>query len=271
VSGNRSIDTFWQDKTVIITGGSSGIGAALGQHVANRGARVGLIARRAKALEEVAANIHEVGGHVRFAIADVCDADALRSAIKQLEAELGRTDILIANAGTHRYTPGASFKADDFALVHATNVQGAANAFDAVLPGMIERQSGHLAAVASIAGMVGLPGVAAYSSSKAALITMMQSLRADLHSYGIRVTALCPGFVDTPFIANHDRRVLKFLLSPEQAAAIMAKAIAHGKARKHFPWPTWLTARIASAMPDRIYRWLTRKVPREPLELPRKK
>lgn len=268
ISNHQPHDQFWNNKRVLITGGSSGIGAAIGQHVAERGAHIGLIARRAEALEEVAQSIRTTGVQVGTAIADVTDAEAVRNAVRQLESELGPTDVMIANAGTHRYTPGDAFSADDFAVVHTTNVQGAANAFDAVLPGMLERGFGHIAAVASIAGMVGLPGVGAYSSSKAALITLMQSLRTDLHRKGIRVTALCPGFVDTPFIANHDRRVLKFLLTPKEAAAIMAKAIARGKARKHFPWPTWLTARIASAMPDRIYRWLTRKVPKEQIEKP---
>lgn len=268
MSKQNQRDRFWQSKNVLITGGSSGIGAALGKHVADRGARVGLIARREDALAKVAESIVSTEGQVSTAHADVTDADALQRAVQQLEADLGPTDVMIANAGTHGYTPGDAFSASDFARVHATNVQGSANAFEAVLPGMVARGFGHIAAVASIAGMVGLPGVGAYSSSKAALITLMQSLRTDLHRQGIRVTCLCPGFVDTPFLASHDRRVLKFVLSAEEAAAIMAKAIAQGKARKHFPWPTWLTARIASALPDRLYRWVTRKVPKEQIEKP---
>lgn len=254
--------SFWHEKRVFITGGSSGIGAALARHLAARGAAVGLIARREEPLAAVTAALREAGHLAAHAVADVTQAPRLREAVTRLRQALGRCDIAIANAGIHRYTPGYRFHADDVATVFATNVQGAANLYDAVLPEMLERQSGHLAAVASIAGMVGLPDVGAYSASKSALITLTESLRVDLASSGIRVTTVCPGFVDTPFIASHDRRVLRFLLTPEQAADKIARAIAAGKHVTYFPWPTWLTASIARRLPFSLYRRLASRVPK---------
>jgi short-subunit dehydrogenase len=96
--------------------------------------------------------------------------------------------------------------------------------------------------------------VGAYSASKAAVITLLESLRLDLHPLGIRVTTLCPGFVDTPLVANHDRRVLRFVLTVEQAAERIARAIEQGRAEYWFPWQTWLMARIARLLPFWLYR-----------------
>ncbi len=262
---------FWLDRCVIITGASSGIGAALAQHVASRGARVGLLARNEQRLREVAEQLQRNGATAAIARADVTDRDAVADAVRSLEQALGRADVCIANAGTHRYTPGHRLSAADVAAVFAVNVQGAANVFDAVLPGMIHRRSGALAAVASIAGMLGLPEVGAYSASKSALITLMQSLRVDLHTQNVSVTTVCPGFVDTPFIAGHDKRVLRFVMTAEAAAAKAARAIERRRAEVYFPWQTTLIARAARWMPPWLYARVAAnapqvRAPREALE-----
>ena len=142
-----------------------------------------------------------------------------------------------------------------------TNVQGAANTFDAVLPGMLARGGGHLVGMASIAGMLGLPEVGAYSASKAALITLLQSLRLDLHSRRIRVTAVCPGFVDTPFLDGHDRRVLRFMMTAAECARRTAQAVERGRAEAYFPWQTWLLARTARSLPFPLLRRLIAALP----------
>ncbi len=254
-------NAFWRDKHVIITGASSGIGWALAEHVAGLGARLGLTARRKEKLDELAARLRARGHSVVVAAADVRELGLVRSAIRALECDLGPCDVLVANAGTHRYTPGSDFRAESFEDVFSTNVQGVVNAFDAVLGGMVARRRGHIAAVASIAGVLGLPHVGAYSASKAALITLLQSLRVDLAGHNINVTTICPGFIDTPFIASHDRRVLKFMLSASEAAGRIAWAIARGKREYYFPRRTWLLARIARALPFPVYRRVAARVP----------
>jgi short-subunit dehydrogenase len=116
--------------------------------------------------------------------------------------------------------------------------------------------------VASIAAMLGLPEVGAYSASKAALVTLMESLRVDLHRFGIKVTTICPGFIDTPLIADHPRSVLKFMLQPDEAARRIARAIERGRAEYWFPWQMWLAARLARALPFGLYRRLCARLPK---------
>ena len=182
--------------------------------------------------------------------------------MRLLEESLGSCDVLIANAGTHPYTRGKVFDAENARAVFATNVNGVINAIGAVLPEMVKRRSGHLVAVASMAAMLGLPEVGAYSASKSALVTLMESLRVDLHRFGIKVTTICPGFVETPMIAHHPRSVLKFVLQPAEAAQRIARAIERGKAEYWFPWQMWLVAKLGRALPFGLYRRVCARLPK---------
>ena len=253
--------TFWQDKCVIITGASSGIGWALAEHVAARGARVGLLARREEKLAELARLIEARGAQAAYAAADVNDPHRTAEAIHAVEQELGDCEVLVANAGVHRDTPGSRFCGADARAVLSTNVLGVVNSIDAVLPGMLARGSGHIVAVASIAAMLGLPEVGAYSASKAAVVTLMESLRVDLRRSNVKVTTICPGFVDTPLIARRPRRMLWFVLAPDEAARRIARAIERGKAEYWFPWRMWLVARVARALPFGLYSRVCSLIP----------
>ena len=255
-------EPFWRDKCVIISGASSGIGRALAEHLATRGARLGLLARRAALLDELADKLRGDGAVVAVAAADVGNPEQTRAAIRRLEQALGSCEVLIANAGIHRYTPGHDFDIANANAVITTNVQGVINAIGAVLPDMVARRKGHVVGVASIAGMLGLPEVSAYSASKAAVLRLMESLRVDLAHHGVKVTTICPGFVDTPMIHGHRRKLLLFVLQPPQAARRIARAIERGRAEYWFPWPTWLIARLARALPFGVYRWLATRLVR---------
>lgn len=246
--------TFWPGRTVVITGASSGIGESLAWEVAARGAKVGLIARREELLRCCVESLTAQQHLAAFAVADVTDADAMKSAIEQIAAQLGPIDVAIANAGVYRKTPGSSLDAKVVRDVFATNVNGVANLFAAVLPGMIARRRGNLAAVSSIAGFLGLPGAAAYSASKAAVMKFCDSLRVDLHAHNIRVTTICPGFVDTPMITDEERRTLKRLVSAKAAAAKICSAIERGAAECSFPQSMRFEAIFASCLPAGLYR-----------------
>ena len=251
---------FWQDKCVLITGASSGIGWALAEYLGSRGAVLGLMARREERLAELAAAIASAGGRAAFVPVDVTDTEQTKRASRKLEERLGPCDVLIASAGVHHYTPGAAFDPDSANTVIATNVQGVINSIGAVLPGMVARRSGHVVAVASIAAMLGLPDVGAYSASKAAVVTLMESLRVDLHGCRVKVTTICPGFVDTPLIADHGHGVLRFVLSPPEAARRIARAIERGRREYWVPWQMWLLARVGRALPFGLYRRVCKRL-----------
>ena len=248
----RLSPAFWHEKRVLITGASSGIGRALAEELAAHAAFVGLIARRQDRLQELAEGIASRGGRAAFAAADVTLRDEVFSAVASLESVAGPWDVLIANAGVYRKTAARAFDVRRAELVVSTNLLGVIYAIGAVLPGMVQRQQGHLAAVASVAGMIGLPGAAAYCASKQGVVTLLQSLRADLWRSGIRVTTICPGYVDTAMITDEERATLRGLVSAEQAARRIAWAIQRGRAEDWFPrWTAW-EVRLARWLPPRL-------------------
>ncbi len=259
-------DPFWTDKRVFITGASSGIGRGLALHLAARGARVGLIARRRDALEDVGREIASIAGgepgRCALAVADVVDAEATRQAVQSLEAALGPCDLMIANAGIHRWTPGWDFRSADVDAVIQTNVCGVAHTFDAVLPGMIQRRRGHLVAVSSLAAKLGLPEVAAYSASKSAVVALIESLRVDLRPLGIRATVVCPGFVDTPMIEGMGDRRLERTLSVAQCCERIRRAIERNAVRAWFPRRlAWLLA-LVRCLPFRTWERVCKRLPK---------
>jgi short-subunit dehydrogenase len=252
---------FWHDRCTLVTGATGGIGSALARLVARRGGRVGLLGRRTARLADVHARITADGGHAAYAAADITDLDALRDAVARLEQDLGPCQAMVACSGIYRQTHGRRFDPVAANEVIATNVQGVINAFGAVLPGMVDREGGHLAAVSSIAGLVGLPAAGAYAASKAALRILLESLRLDLHSAGIRVTTICPGYVDTPLITDEERATLRHVMTAEQTARRIAKAVERGRAEEWFPWQTWLPAWLASRLPPAALRWVASRLP----------
>jgi short-subunit dehydrogenase len=197
----------------------------------------------------------------RVAVADVADRDALHGAIRELDERLGPIDLMIANAGVGFETPADRFDALDFERILRVNLLGAAYAFEAVLPDMIARSDGHLVGVSSLAAYRGLPGSSAYCASKAALSTLLESLRVDLRGRGVAVTTVHPGFVETAMTENaaHPR---PFLMDADRAAGIIAKGIRSQRREINFPIPMAALMGLASLMPGLVYdRLVGRAVP----------
>ncbi len=255
---------FWAGKCVIVTGASSGIGRSLAIELARRGAKLGLLARRGAPLAAAAGEVRAGGGQAEFRAADVTQAAHLAVAVAELEQSLGPCAVAIANAGIYKQTDGAAFDAAAVESVLATNLLGVSNLLAAVLPGMLQRGAGHVAAVASIAGLLGLPQGGAYSASKAAVITLRKSLRRALAPRGIRVTTILPGYVDTPMITDAERRTVRGLATAEQAARRIIRAVERGRAEVAFPFGLWLQARLAGLLPWPLYRLAMSSTP--PLE-----
>ena len=238
---------------VVITGASSGIGAALALELGRRGHSVGLIARRVDKLTELAERLRTEGAEVHVAAADVVDRSAVLQAIGACEAALGPTEILVANAGIGgRLQADQAWDGDSVRQVMEVNYFGATYAAEAVLPGMLERGSGQLVVVSSVAATRGLPGAGPYSASKAAVSALWESMRTQLKPRGIHVLSIHPGFVKTP-LTDKNEMAMPFMVSAEQAAIWMADAIGARRRELTFPWQMAFVRWLMKRVPDWLF------------------
>ena len=242
----------WSQKTVFITGASSGIGRALAAELGRRGAAVGLLARRADALREIAGEVEKAGGRALALPADVRDADAVRRAAEELMARFGRIDVAVANAGIVPTTHVLDLRSADLADVLSVNVVGAVNSVTAVLPEMVERGGGQLVAISSLAAYRGLPKSGAYCASKAALSAFFESLRIDLRGTGVDVTIIHPGFIKTPVTEGRAAR-MPYLMELDDAVRKIIRAIETRKKSYAFPWQLASIVRAAMLFPVPLY------------------
>ena len=247
----------FQDKIVMITGASSGIGRGLALEFARRGATLGLVARRAEVIDEVVREIEAVGSRALALPADVQSEESMRSAADKLRAEFGAIDILIANAGIGPTRDAAEISAKEVANVINVNVIGASNSVAAVIPEMVAQGSGHLVVISSLAAYRGLPRSAAYCASKAAVSAFFESLRLDLEPRGISVTIIHPGFIKTPLTSGRDAQ-MPFLMELDDAVKKMVGAIEKRRKRYSFPWQLATIVRAGLIMPIWMYDQISR-------------
>jgi len=195
---------------------------------------------------------------------DVSDSAALTAAARDFSARHGVPDIVIANAGISAGTR-AELAADIPVLsrIMQVNVIGLASTLQPFIAPMRERGSGTLVGIASVAGFRGLAGAGAYSASKSAAITWLESLRLELHGSGVSVVTICPGFVATPLTAVN-RNPMPFLLQAPEAARRIARAIAAKKRLAIIPWQVNLVYFFLRRMPNRLYEHLFARAPRKP-------
>jgi short-subunit dehydrogenase len=247
----------WSAQVVLVTGASSGIGRAFAVELARRGAKLGLVARRADVLHEIVAELNPAQqSNVAALPADVQDAPSMRAAAEQLITKFGRINVLIANAGIGVTNPGSEFDAAKLAAVVNVNVTGVANSVAAVLPEMVERGSGQLVAISSLAAYRGLAKSAAYCASKAAVSAMFESLRLDLTPRGLSVTIIHPGFIKTPLTADREAK-LPWLMEADNAVNKMLQAIEKRKKSYAFPWQLATIVRLGMIMPNFMYDWIS--------------
>ena len=242
----------------MITGASSGIGKGLAFEIAARGGRVGLLARREDVLNEIVDQIRAQNGTAIAVGADVRDAHAVRAAADTIRAELGPIDVMIANAGIGTANHASQLNPDQVAEVININVLGAVNSVAAVAPEMLERKSGQLVAISSLAGYRGLAKSAAYSASKAALSSFFESLRIDLRHSGVTVTIIYPGFIKTPLTDGRKAR-MPYLMELDDAVKKIVNAIEKGKRSYAFPWQLATIVRSSLVMPAAMYDWIAER------------
>jgi short-subunit dehydrogenase len=234
----------------IITGASSGIGAALARELARRGWTIALLARRADLLDAL---VLELPTKSIALPCDVTDANAVRDAVKCGEEALGGPfDLAVANAGVGGASPAAKFNLAAAEVMTRVNILGMFNLFDAVIPSMIERRSGRFAGVASIAGLRGMPTSSVYSATKAAMQTFLEASRIELRQYSVGVTTINPGFVITA-MTEKNRFEMPFLMKAGDAARVIADGLERGKRVVEFPRPMSLLMRFARLLPAAVW------------------
>jgi NAD(P)-dependent dehydrogenase (short-subunit alcohol dehydrogenase family) len=195
---------------------------------------------------------------------DVRDAAAVARAAADFIARFGAPDVVIGNAGISRGT--LTTEVDDlpaFKAVFDTNVQGLVQTFQPFLPAMTGARSGALVGVASVAGFRGLPGSGAYSASKSAVITYLESLRVELRGSGVAVVTICPGFIATPMTARNPY-AMPFLLAPEKAARLMARAIERRQRFYVLPWQMAWVGRLLKILPRPLFDFAFARAGRKP-------
>jgi NADP-dependent 3-hydroxy acid dehydrogenase YdfG len=224
-----------RNKVAVVTGASSGIGAAVARALNAGGARVALAARREEALLEIQSSLDSASGRKSVvAPTNVTDRDQARSLVARAEEELGPVEILINCAGVMYYTLMKNRREEEWERTVEVNCKGALNCVGAVLPGMLERGRGHIVTISSNAGRKVFPGLAVYSASKFFVEALSQGLRLETADTGLKVTTIQPGNVATELISmSADEEALEEygqpgesrVLDPEDVAASVVHAL----------------------------------------------
>ena len=216
-------------------------------------------------LHEVAAGIAAAGGRARVAPLDVADTERTVARIRDIDAEIGGLDLVIANAGIGAGSAERTLAAYSWEAIGGpchVNFCGAAATLTAALPRMIERRRGHLVGISSLAAFGALPGHAGYCAPKAGLSMLLECLRMDVMEHGVHVTAVHPGFVRTAMTARSRQR-MPLVMEAEPAADLIVRALPTAPATIDFPRTLALAARLGAALPrplrDRLLRRITRR------------
>jgi NAD(P)-dependent dehydrogenase (short-subunit alcohol dehydrogenase family) len=217
----------WSGQLAVVTGASEGIGRAIASALAEKGAAVAVCARDAARIERVAGELRWKGSPTLGLACDVRDEAAVREFARHVMDELGTPTILVNNAGVGRFAPVAEMTTGDWRDVIDTNVTGMFLVTRAFLPAMLEDGGGAVVNIASLAGRNGFAGGAAYCASKHAVLGFSKSLMMEVRQRGMRVIAVCPGSVDTPFFdkqqaMNPNRETI---LAPEDVAQVVVSAL----------------------------------------------
>ena len=248
-----------EGKVVWLTGASTGIGKHLAGKLMKEASALALTARSVDSLELLSKELTDFNKPVLCLPGDVTKPEEMLNVTKQVENRVGPIDVLIANAGTYVPTDIAKFDLEEYRYITEVNFVGVLNCVQAVLPSMLERQSGYLVAVASLAGYRGLPRAAAYGASKAALIHFFESMSFDLQPSGIDVTLVNPGFVRTP-LTDKNTFDMPFLMDPEPAADFSFDGLQERRREIHFPWKFSLIMKLLRVLPYPLYQLIIKKV-----------
>lgn len=246
-------------KHIVITGASSGIGAALAREYAAPGIRLGLLGRNAERLAEIRSDCELRGADVESASIDVTDAEGMAAWLGAFDAR-SPVGLLVANAGISGGSGGGGDADASTRRIFATNVDGVVNTVLPLAARMAERGGGQIAIVSSLAGMRGLPSAPAYSASKAAVKAYGEALRGSLGKRGVKVSVVCPGYVKTP-LTDVNTFPMPFLMGGEQAAKRIRRGLERNRPRIAFPLRLYLPLWVLSCLSPRLTDWFFARLP----------
>ena len=248
---------------VLITGASSGLGREMARQLAERGWRLAITGRREVELQATARLVEAKGGECLVLVGSVAEPATVRLHYATIRGRWGGLDWAILNAGVGDSTDARDLRAEEYQQIFATNVGGALNWLEAVLPDMVEAGQGTIAGISSLAAWRGLPKAGAYSASKAALATLLESTRVDLRGTGVQIVTVYPGFIKNGNArpGEEEGKGKPFALDLEDGVRRILAGIDGKKRMVHFPWPlSHLMRHVVRNLPDRFYDWLVSRL-----------
>ena len=246
-------------RSVLITGASSGIGAALAVEYAAPGVRLALCGRDPDRIGAVAESCRAKGAAPAARVLDVTDEANVAAWIDEVD-DAAPLDLVIANAGVAGSRFGAGEGDAAVRRLFAVNVDGVVNTVLPALARMRARRRGQIAIMSSLAAFRGFPGAPAYSASKAAVRAWGEALRGRHARDGVEISVICPGFVVSRMTADNPFP-MPMLMSAERAAGIVRRGLTRNRGRIAFPWPMYALARLVAALPDRLIDPIMRRLP----------
>ena len=227
-----------RDDRVLITGASSGIGRELARQLGARGCRLALTGRRGGKLVEACETAQAAGAkEVLMLCGTVTDLEVVRGHYEMIAHQWDGLDCVILNAGVGDSENARQFSTANYRWTFETNVFGMCNWLEMVIADMVANRKGLIVGVSSPAGWCGLPQTGSYCASKAAVSTMLESVRVDLRGTGVDVVIVCPGFVKSEITARNDPKDMVMLLETEDGVQRMLRGIDRRKRVVHFPFP----------------------------------
>jgi NADP-dependent 3-hydroxy acid dehydrogenase YdfG len=241
-----------QSKKIFITGGSSGLGEGMARHLAARGHKLALAARRRERLEALAQELESTpGGRPLLFDLDVTEYETVAGVVEDAAQQLGGLDIVVANAGV---AGSRAVGSDDLAAVSKiidTNVTGFIATVDAAVAQFRKQGHGHVVGISSVAGVRGMKNSGVYSASKAAVSRYLEAVRIETLADNIRVTEMAPGYIDTDL--NRSLKTRPFLVSGEAGTKAMADMIEAEVAFRYVPvWPWTIVAQALKWLPNSV-------------------
>lgn len=248
------------NRVVLISGASSGIGKQLSIFLAREGCKLALLSRRFDELQKLSNLIQMSQENLKMYKCDVSDLEETRKIYRQIKNDFGKVDIAILNAGVSYRTDMYDLNIDQAKEIFDVNVFGILNFVKVLLPDFISCKSGCIVGVSSMADVRGFARSGFYSGSKAAASAILESLRIELKPHNIKVITVRPGFVKTPMTDKNEFR-MPFLIRPEKAARIILEGIKKEKRIIQFPLPMLLITTLIKYLPNSLFEYLSSKKP----------